>query len=623
MAVSGIGSSTGACGLAVLICVLSGNQIARTETQIPSFRAGVELVQVDVVVLDREGRPVTGLRAADFTVLDRGRPQSVQTFTEIRHRQDEAPPLLPPPDVKADVADNANARSKRAVVLVVHDMALARSRIDAARESLRRLLAELGPQASIALLFTTGRSSVEFTSDRAELGAAIDRMDGRRDRMPAGPEAFFRLLKTMEDAARQLRFDQGRRKAMILVAPGIGADVTGLFQVMRPRPGPNPVTDKKGEARAGIVDGALVTMMDSLRRSNVTLYAVDPRGSLASASARFREEPEREEDTPIRMLDPIYQAQEGLRLTAEAAGGFAIIGGPDLGQGLNRIVADLDNYYLLGFYPERAGDKRWHELDVRVNRPDVVVRHRKGYRLGGKPPKPRNSDPMVRLSEGVLPQTDFRLRLFATPVTLSAKSGRVAAVVEVAEPATITLLAVDLKNKKVVKRLDRRSDAGGAAGSSWQFPFTLDLPPGPYQLRASASSIANGTGGSVYLSVDVPALPRTGAIIAGAALAPANAAAPGEHLLPSPVVLDRTFSAGDRLVLTYWIAAAPGGSPTASLVEVVNDQDTTVWRAAQPAAIGRVDLAVPLSRLAAGSYRLRVTAGTGSPRIRDIGFVLK
>ena len=60
----------------------------------PQFPAGVELVSVDVVVLDGDGQPVSGLAAADFTVEEDGAPQSIATSRPSASR---SPPRPPPP----------------------------------------------------------------------------------------------------------------------------------------------------------------------------------------------------------------------------------------------------------------------------------------------------------------------------------------------------------------------------------------------------------------------------------------------------------------------------------------------------------------------------------------------
>ena len=55
----------------------------RPGDQTPTFRARTDIIQLDVSVLDRQGQPVRGLAAGDFTVLKDGRPQPVVAFAAI------------------------------------------------------------------------------------------------------------------------------------------------------------------------------------------------------------------------------------------------------------------------------------------------------------------------------------------------------------------------------------------------------------------------------------------------------------------------------------------------------------------------------------------------------------
>src|SRR5215467_8598802 len=89
----------------------------------PQFRAGIDVVQVDVSVLDKDRRPVTGLTQADFVVLENGKPQPIVAFSPVD--------IPGAPDVvvgdapwtrefASDVASN-EAATKRIVVIVIDD----------------------------------------------------------------------------------------------------------------------------------------------------------------------------------------------------------------------------------------------------------------------------------------------------------------------------------------------------------------------------------------------------------------------------------------------------------------------------------------------------------------------
>jgi VWFA-related protein len=123
-------------------------------------------------------------------------------------------------------------------------------------------------------------------------------------------------------------------------------------------------------------------MLDEANRANASFYPVDPRGL-----AVF--------DTPIMRMDvpgapppmtPLAVDRAmltgrltSLRTLAEATDGLAIVDSNDLSGGLRRVVADLSSYYLLGYYSNGRLDGRFHSITVRVKRPGVNVRARRGY----------------------------------------------------------------------------------------------------------------------------------------------------------------------------------------------------------------------------------------------------
>jgi VWFA-related protein len=91
----------------------------------PVFRAGTALVTVDVTVRDGSGAVVRGLTAGDFTILEDGRPQAIETFTfqEIA----AAPPAGPAPsNLLADVDTRLGQDLQRAASVAPATRATAR-----------------------------------------------------------------------------------------------------------------------------------------------------------------------------------------------------------------------------------------------------------------------------------------------------------------------------------------------------------------------------------------------------------------------------------------------------------------------------------------------------------------
>ena len=70
---------------------------------------------------------------------------------------------------------------------------------------------------------------------------------------------------------------------------------------------------------------------------------------------------------------------DSLRTLAEATDGLAIVNSNNLAGGLKRVVDDLSSYYLLGYYSTGKLDGKFHSISVKVKRPGVRVRARRGY----------------------------------------------------------------------------------------------------------------------------------------------------------------------------------------------------------------------------------------------------
>src|SRR5262245_5963479 len=229
----------GALACAVVLVAATGAQ--QPSQQRPVFRSSTELVQVDVVVRDADGNPVHGLTADDFIVFDRRKRQTVATFKEVK-RDAAGPPADPPfpPSLHFDVASNQTAKSERLVVMILDDLHGYRGRDETVKKIARQVVAELGPQSSMALVMTSGRNNVEVTEDRSRLLDSIEKFKGERavrrpiaanDNRLAGDlqefDANMHLYGALQGAAKVLGANDGRRKAFVLISENVAKDLTG------------------------------------------------------------------------------------------------------------------------------------------------------------------------------------------------------------------------------------------------------------------------------------------------------------------------------------------------------------------------------------------------------------
>ena len=502
-------------------------------------------------------------------MFDRRRPQTIELFEAFRFDAEKAAAasVAFPPTLKRDFTSNQTARSSRLVVMVIDDLHLFKNRTERAKQIGRDVVRDLGPASSMSVLFTSGDRSVEVTEDAGTLVGAIDRLVGRRPYPRPLPVVNQRdgdlqifndnmaLLRTLKEAAQTLAVGQQRRKAFVLVSEWFAKELSGLFEAMAPagEPPEGGAAYVSGnlDAFAGVkpnldhTEFELIDMMDALRRSNVAMYAIDPRGEVTTQELLHECHPSFGAEDPCLAEgwgNWVRLTQRGVALAATASGGFAVTNSDDFTGGLARIVQDLDQYYMLGFYPSNPDGNGYRQLDVRVNRPDVTLRYRRGYVGRSAPPAPKNRDPLAELASGALPATDLPLGLSATSRPYTPGDGRAAIAQgrrppdskasklsmalevklprrDIARPDNTlgdslryTVFAVNLKSKKVAAQFTNIAQLSSAqpptttVGDAMAFviPIEMFLPAGTYQLRASVTSARLERGGSVYLTIDVP-----------------------------------------------------------------------------------------------------------------------
>ena len=157
--------------------------LAQGQNERPQFRAGVELLQLDVVVLDNKRQPVRGLTAADFTVLDNGVETPIRAFTPIELARPRANEAVWAGDVAPDVVTNQVGEEDGRLVVILMDRTIPIEQPTVtARKIATTAVESLGPH-DLAAVVSTNNSAVQtravqnLTADRARLLDAINAAD--------------------------------------------------------------------------------------------------------------------------------------------------------------------------------------------------------------------------------------------------------------------------------------------------------------------------------------------------------------------------------------------------------------------------------------------------------------
>jgi VWFA-related protein len=380
------------------------------------IRVGTSLVRVDVYPT-KDGQVVAGLERADFEVLEDGVVQRIESFDHVVAIRGPQAARTEPGSQRDMLQAVANPRSR--VFLVFLDGAFVDDESARAINAplIKFLTNELGDDDLVGVLtpamradqITFGRKTevlagslptafMSWGRQDRELDPELDRREiqyslcypGIND-VPGKMAARRRervTLDALQDAVRHLGAIRQERKAIIAVTQGwvlyredpslmnkrsteapLGVDKVhvgpdGRLTLEDKRNTVNAMSptacDQDRLYLAGIDnDRFLREIIDDANRANSTFYMIDPGGLKLKGADR----------------------SQAMRTLAEGTDGFAVLNTNNLDQGWSRIGADMSSYYLLGYYASNTKpDGRFRSITVRVKKPGVTVRARKGYR---------------------------------------------------------------------------------------------------------------------------------------------------------------------------------------------------------------------------------------------------
>jgi VWFA-related protein len=648
----------------------------------PVIRSGINFVSVDVIVTDKKsGELVLDMKQDDFEVREDKKPQKVDTFEVVKI--DALSGATTPKEIRSMYDEESEARQPNVRLFVMllddyhvrrgNDLAVKRPLIDFVQN-------QLAPQDMLAIMYPlTPVSALTFTRNRDSMVSAINHFEGRKGMYDPRNEfeeryAYYPAqtvenirndvtLGALKGAAVKLGGMREGRKSIIFVSEGFTSTLPAQLNdpvAAQPRignrtaPGQDPgATNPRVESQKFFDSADLTNRLreafDTVNRNNTSIYAVDPRG-LSTFEYDINQGVSLTTDRTN-----LNQSIDTLRVLADNTDGRAIVNRNDLAAGMKQIIRDASGYYLLGYTSTSAPtDGKFHSIDVRVKRPGVELRARKGYWAytaedaaratappkPGPPPaishalnaiaEPATSGHAARFWTGLdqAPGGQTRVTFVWEPFS-GSESGRATEV-----PARVVLTATAPDGRPLFRGpIPEKSPSDGAApapaapgaavvpaaaaGASASFTAA----PGAIDMRIVVENARGQVIDSTTQTLTVPDYATTPVSFGTPRIYRARTAREMllvRNNLDAAPTATREFSRGERLLIRFDAYAAGGGRPEVT-AKLLNRGGTAMADVPVQGAEGKpFQIDFPLASLAAGEYLIQIDAKAPSGTAQQI-----
>ncbi|MGD1062806.1 MAG: VWA domain-containing protein [Terracidiphilus sp.] len=349
----------------------------------PTFRVTAREVLLDVLVIDKSGQPVTGLKPSDFSVTEEGESQVIRRVDE--HHAMDAGDLskltsLPelPPNTFSNYTPVRNSNASIVLLLDAMDSPIEAQMV--MREQLIKFLKNMqpGPPVAIFQLDTEMRLIQGFTTDPKALLAAAE---SKRDmpslaRPTAAPRSFTADAVYRRTLMENLRDGMRMMGSYLAGYPGRKNLIwfTGRIPMTRLGTGfGNPfgdgmtVSDSEDESKA---------LTDVLTVSRIAVYPVDTYGLVVGPGFSAA----RGGMPAMRGGVPGFTNHANMDEIAEQTGGKAYYNTNDFTRVIGDVARTSSNYYTVAY---ATTNTKWNgefrKIKIAVDHPDVQLLHKEGY----------------------------------------------------------------------------------------------------------------------------------------------------------------------------------------------------------------------------------------------------
>lgn len=405
----------------------------------PQFGVTSELVMIDLVATDRDGRLVRDLRGEEILVFEQGKPRPLEFLRLVETRGAVAlhAPDVPPGSLAVPATGEARTReagtdsaAPPALVVVVDVYTTPAESLTLTRQAIISMVREQVEKGTRLMLVAIDRGiqiRQPFTEDigvftaaveglkpspgnnQASLAGLVEDVNRSCDGTPGGGEnartqakiyleiakrATMVALEGLAALNRHLASTPGR-KQMVFYSPGYATRPSAMLAEIVDSACAAGTTGlgASGGSYAALggndIDSSplLRAVVDEANLAQVSLYTVDARGlggpgaeAVPSAAVAVTTRTVSGGRLPRVQRASQNAPQEILRSLAEGTGGVASMNTNDLGRGFAAAIADSRGHYLLAYAPPADRTRgRFYEIEVKTTRPDLSLRYRKGY----------------------------------------------------------------------------------------------------------------------------------------------------------------------------------------------------------------------------------------------------
>lgn len=408
--------------VAALLAVATAGYAQTNQQEMPSIGEviDVRVINIDVVVTDRRGVPVTGLTRDDFEIFENDVPKPISNFYEVEGARPVSAPGqgqivdAPAPVTPVQRAEEVPDNMRRRIIFYIDNLSLApfnRNRVFAQMKEFVKTAMRPGDEAMIATFNRSMKIRVPFTKDFTQIEQTLDIIAGESAMGTTGrserksTEDRIRDARSYEEAIstarsyassveHDLRQSASSLNALMSTLAGVeGKKVLVLTTEGFPiQPGREmfqfieEIGREKGWRGAGtLLEGMhydSTSVIQSIARSananGITLYPVHAAG--LSGGTEFSAE--HAAPTPISVAHSFStNSTESVQLMADMTGGQASVNTNNFAAAFDRIQRDMDYYYSLGYRAstERVDRQRYVRVRLKNNPNRYLVRNRQTF----------------------------------------------------------------------------------------------------------------------------------------------------------------------------------------------------------------------------------------------------